>query len=53
MKVEVEARDFITVPADRFHRFYLTDEKHIQCIRLFKDHNGWIQKYRKDLEAAK
>lgn len=52
MKVEVEARDFITVPDGRFHRFYLTDEKHIQCIRLFKDHNGWIQKYRKDLEGA-
>jgi 1,2-dihydroxy-3-keto-5-methylthiopentene dioxygenase len=52
MKVEVESEDFITVPANRYHRFYLTDEKMIQCVRLFKDHNGWVQVYRKDVEAA-
>jgi 1,2-dihydroxy-3-keto-5-methylthiopentene dioxygenase len=52
MKVEVAAEDFITVPSNRYHRFYLTDEKKIQCVRLFKDHSGWVQVYRKDVEAG-
>jgi len=52
MKVIVEPGDFILVPANRFHRFYLTDEKRIQCVRLFKDQSGWAPLYRKDLEAA-
>lgn len=52
MKVEVVSKDFITVPSDRYHRFYLTDEKKIQCVRLFKDHSGWVQVYRKDVEAG-
>jgi 1,2-dihydroxy-3-keto-5-methylthiopentene dioxygenase len=52
MKVLVEPGDFILVPANRFHRFYLTDEKKIQCVRLFKDPSGWAPHYRKDLEAA-
>ena len=52
MKVVVGKGDFITVPDNRYHRFYLTDEKMIKCIRLFKDHNGWVQVYRKDVEAA-
>ncbi len=52
MKVIVEPGDFILVPANRFHRFYLTDEKKIQCVRLFKDQSGWAPLYRKDLEAT-
>lgn len=52
MKVTVGAEDFITVPSGRYHRFYLTDEKLIHCVRLFKDHNGWVQVYRKDVEAG-
>ncbi len=52
MKVIVEQGDFILVPANRFHRFYLTDEKRIQCVRLFKDQSGWTPVYRKDLEAT-
>ncbi|HET9869473.1 MAG TPA: cupin domain-containing protein [bacterium] len=52
MKVTVEPEDFILVPANRFHRFYLTDEKTIHCVRLFKDQSGWAPLYRKDLEAA-
>ena len=52
MKVEVGAEDFITVPARRYHRFYLTPENRIQCVRLFKDHSGWEQVYRKDVEAG-
>ena len=53
MKVEVEKADFITVPSDRYHLFYLTPEQKVKCIRLFKDHNGWVQVYRKDVEAKK
>jgi len=52
MKIIVEKGDFILVPANRYHRFYLTDEKRIQCVRLFKDQSGWAPLYRKDLEAA-
>ncbi len=52
MKVEVQAQDFIVVPAHRYHFFYLTPERRIRCVRLFKDHNGWTQVYRKDVEAG-
>ena len=52
MKVIVEPSDFILVPANRFHRFYLTDEKKIHCVRLFKDQSGWTPLYRKDLETT-
>src|ERR1700690_132849 len=52
MKVIVEPSDFILVPANRFHRFYLTDEKKIHCVCLFKDQSGWTPLYRKDLETT-
>ena len=52
MKVTVEPSDFILVPANRFHSFYLTEEKNIHCVRLFKDQTGWTPLYRKDLETA-
>jgi 1,2-dihydroxy-3-keto-5-methylthiopentene dioxygenase len=52
MKVTVHPSDFILVPANRFHRFYLTEEKNIQCVRLFKDQSGWAPLYRKDLEST-
>ncbi len=52
MKVTVEPQDFISVPANRYHRFYLTDEKKIQCVRLFKDQSGWTPLYRKEREEA-
>lgn len=51
MRVEVGPGDFIVVPDGRYHRFYLTDEKWIKCIRLFKDNNGWVQVYRRDVEG--
>ncbi len=47
--VFVEQSDFILVPADRNHLFYLTDKKHIQCVRLFKENPSWTPIYR---EAA-
>ncbi len=46
MRVEVGPGDLIIVPAGRFHRFYLTDERQIRCVRLFKDPAGWAAKYR-------
>lgn len=52
MKVTVEPSDFILVPANRFHRFYLTEAKNIHCVRLFKDQSGWTPLYRQDLETA-
>ena len=46
MRVEVEAGDLIVVPAKRYHRFFLTDAKNIQCVRLFQDASGWVPHYR-------
>lgn len=46
MRVTVEKGDLIVVPADRYHRFFLTDRKHIRCVRLFKDASGWVPHYR-------
>lgn len=46
MRVEVETGDLIIVPKNRHHRFMLTDEKTIRCVRLFKDTSGWVPHYR-------
>lgn len=46
MRVEVVAGDLIVVPAKRFHRFFLSESKHIQCVRLFQDKSGWVPHYR-------
>ncbi len=46
MRVRVEAGDLIVVPENRHHRFMLTDDKNIQCVRLFKDKSGWVPHYR-------
>ena len=51
MHVVVEPADFILVPANRYHRFYLTEEKAIQCVRLFKDPTGWTPVYREGVAA--
>lgn len=51
MRVQVEAGDLIVVPADLYHRFFLTDRQHIRCVRLFKDAAGWVPEYR-DTDAA-
>ena len=49
MHIFVEAGDFILVPADRNHLFYLSPLKAIRCVRLFKDNPSWTPIYR---EAA-
>lgn len=46
MRVKVEAGDLIVVPANRYHRFELTDAKTIRCVRLFQDQSGWVPQYR-------
>jgi 1,2-dihydroxy-3-keto-5-methylthiopentene dioxygenase len=46
MRVVVERGDLIVVPANRHHRFLLTESKHIHCVRLFKDSSGWTPHYR-------
>ncbi len=46
VRVTVEPGDLIVVPAKVHHRFFLTDKKHIRCMRLFTDANGWVPHYR-------
>lgn len=52
MHVFVEAGDFILVPADRNHLFYLTGQKRIRCVRLFKDNPSWTPVYREPTAAG-
>jgi 1,2-dihydroxy-3-keto-5-methylthiopentene dioxygenase len=46
IRIEVQEGDMIVIPARTFHRFYLTDEKHIRCMRLFANNEGWAPLYR-------
>lgn len=46
LRVFVEAGDLLVVPANLYHRFFLTDKQHIHCVRLFKDPAGWVAHYR-------
>lgn len=46
MRITVEKGDLIVVPANRNHRFMLTEKKNIRCVRLFKDASGWVPHYR-------
>jgi 1,2-dihydroxy-3-keto-5-methylthiopentene dioxygenase len=46
MRIEVTPGDAIVIPARMHHRFMLTDRKHIRCMRLFANHDGWAPLYR-------
>ena len=46
MRVEVEQGDLLIVPANLYHRFFLTPEQTIRCVRLFKSKAGWVPEYR-------
>lgn len=46
IRIEVTEGDMIIIPAHKYHRFYLTDRKHIRCMRLFANHDGWAPVYR-------
>ena len=46
IRIEVSEGDIIVIPANRHHRFFLTDRKHIRCMRLFANNDGWAPLYR-------
>ena len=46
MRILVEVADLIVVPAERYHRFLLTESRTIRAVRVFKDASGWIPRYR-------
>ncbi len=46
IRVHVEPGDLLVVPAQLYHRFFLTERNHIRCVRLFKDSTGWTPHYR-------
>ncbi|HEX9982913.1 MAG TPA: cupin domain-containing protein [Thermoanaerobaculia bacterium] len=46
IRIEVAEGDIIVIPANTYHRFYLTEEKRIRCMRLFANHDGWAPLYR-------
>jgi 1,2-dihydroxy-3-keto-5-methylthiopentene dioxygenase len=46
IRIEVSEGDMIVIPARTYHRFSLTDRKHIRCMRLFANHEGWAPLYR-------
>lgn len=46
LRIEVERGDMIVIPKNTHHRFFLTERKHIRCMRLFANHDGWAPVYR-------
>jgi len=46
IRIEVSEGDIIVIPAHKYHRFSLTDQQHIRCMRLFANHDGWSPIYR-------
>ena len=46
VRIIVEKGDLIIIPANTYHRFFLTDTKKIRCARLFLNHEGWTPLYR-------
>lgn len=46
IRIEVTVGDMIVIPARTYHRFFLTGRKHIRCMRLFANHDGWAPLYR-------
>ena len=46
VRIHVDEGDLIIIPAQTYHRFYLTDSKSIRCARLFLNHDGWAPLYR-------
>lgn len=52
VRIEVDAGDLIIIPANKYHRFYLTPMKAIRCVRLFLNNDGWAPLYRREAEVA-
>lgn len=51
VRIFVEAGDLIIIPAQMYHRFFLTPAKKIRCARLFLNHEGWTPLYRESAAA--
>ena len=45
VELKVEALDFINVPKDTEHWFYLTEKKRIKAVRYFSGMEGWVPEY--------
>lgn len=45
VELKIEAGDYINVPKDTEHWFYLTDKKRIKAIRYFSGTEGWVPRY--------
>lgn len=45
IELTVEAKDYINVPKDTEHWFYLTDKKRIKAVRYFSGMDGWTPEY--------
>lgn len=43
--VHVVKDDFISVPRNTNHWFYLDDKKRIKAVRYFRDMSGWVPNY--------
>lgn len=52
VRIQVEAGDLIIIPANKYHRFYLTPSKAIRCVRLFLNTEGWAPLYRDEEHAT-
>lgn len=46
LRITVQKGDLLVVPANLHHRFCLTQQQLIRCVRLFKDTTGWVPHYR-------
>ena len=47
MHIFVRSGDFLLIPANRHHLFYLSEKKRIRVVRLFKENPKWEPIYRK------
>lgn len=45
IEVTVEAEEFINVPANTEHWFYLTPEQRVKAVRYFTSMEGWVPVY--------
>lgn len=52
LKFTSEPGDLIVIPANRRHLFYLTPQRKIRTIRLFKSQAGWEAIYQKPDEKC-
>ena len=44
--IEVQAGEYIVIPANRWHWFYMKEGTGIKALRIFKDREGWTPYYK-------